>query len=160
MEHELDVTEKKYKDVSNQLLEAERKEIQLRNEVEAVNFLLHQMGEWEDDVEGEMMVNQRIFEKTRKDKLKLAEEKRRQDLFVYSLTTEVWRLESEIEDIEMQLRVKEAEKDRLNETIAQCNIDIEAFDTEYRCLLHAWNSVIVAIGARDRGYANVKQELE
>lgn len=135
-------------------------EIQLRNEMESLNLLSHQLSQWEDNVESEIIINQRISEKTKKDKIKLIEEKRQQDMFIYALTTEVWRLEGEIKDMEMQIRVKEAEKDKLDETIAQCNTDIEAFDTEYRCLLHAWNAVIVAIGNRDKTFATVKQELE
>lgn len=125
-----------------------------------MNLLAQQLTQWEETVESEITINQRISEKTKKDKMKLMEEKRQQDMFIYALTTEVWRLESEIKDMEMQLRVKEAEKSKLGETIAQCNIDIEAFDTEYRCLLHAWNAVIVAITSRDKTYITVKQELE
>lgn len=125
-----------------------------------MNLLAQQLAQWEENVESEIIVNQRISEKTKKDKMKLVEEKRQQDMFIYALTTEIWRLESEVKDMEMQLRVKEAEKEKLGETIAQCNIDIEAFDTEYRCLLHAWNAVIIAIGNRDKNYTVVKEELE
>lgn len=135
-------------------------EIQLRNELESMNLLTQQLTQWEETVESEITINQRISEKTKKDKMKLIEEKRQQDMFIYGLTTEVWRLESEMKEMEMQLRVKEAEKDKLGETIAQCNIDVEAFDTEYRCLLHAWNAVIVAITNRDKNYTMVKEELE
>lgn len=125
-----------------------------------MNLLAHQLSQWEDNVESEITINQRISEKTKKDKMKLMEEKRQQDMFIYTLTTEVWRLEGEIKDLEMQIRVKEVEKDKLDEIIAQCNIDIEAFDTEYRCLLQAWSAVIIAIGTRDKTYITVKHELE
>lgn len=125
-----------------------------------MNLLAQQLTQWEENVESEITINQRVSEKTKKDKMKLMEEKRQQDMFIYALTTEVWRLESEMKEMEMQLRVKEAEKEKLGETIAQCNIDIEAFDTEYRCLLHAWNAVIVAITNRDKNFATVKEELE
>lgn len=125
-----------------------------------MNLLEHQLNQWEENVESEIIINQRISEKTKKDKMKLMEEKRQQDMFLYALTTEVWRLEGEIKDMDMQIRVKEAEKEKLDEMITQCNIDIEAFDTEYRCLLQAWNAVILAINNRDKNYAIVKQELE
>lgn len=132
----------------------------MRNEVESMNLLAHQLTQWEEYVESEIIINQRISEKTKKDKIKLMNEKRQQDMFIYALTSEVWRLEGELKDMEMQMRVKMMEKDKLDEMISQCNIDIEAFDTEYRCLLHAWNTVIVAIGNRDKIYATVKNELE
>lgn len=81
-------------------------------------------------------------------------------MLVYRLMTEVWRLESERDTMDMQLRVKEKEREKLAEVIAQCNIDIEAFEAEYRCLLHSWNSVVVAISIRDKHYMMIKKELE
>lgn len=132
----------------------------LQNEIESTNLLTHQMKQWEDYVESELMVNQRMSEKTRKDKIKLAEEKRAQDMHVYRLMTEIWKLESELETLDMQLRVKEDEREKFAEAVAQCNTDIEAFETEYRCLLHSWNSVVVAVGIRDKHYNQMKTELE
>lgn len=54
------------------------KEIELRKEIDSLNLLVQQMSSWEDDIESELKLNQRMFEKTKKDKAKLAEEKRQQ----------------------------------------------------------------------------------
>lgn len=127
--------------------------------MDTVNLLVQQMTSWEQDVESELKVNQRIFEKTKKDKTKIAEEKRQQDMLVYKLMTEVWNLEAELETMLMQLRVKEEEREKLSETLAISNIDIEAAESEHRCLLHGWHSVIVAISSRDKHFNQVNQEL-
>lgn len=139
---------------------------------------MHQMSNWENTVESDLMVNKRMFEKTKKDKIKLADEKKEmvsfiiislfvlkykfnlfQDMIVYRLMTEVWKLESELETIDMQLRVKDEERERLAEFVAHSNTDIEALQTEHRCLLHSWNSVIAAITARDKNYAILSKDL-
>lgn len=58
-------------------------EIVLRNEVESMNLLVQQMVKWETDMESELTVNQRMSEKSKKEKLKLAEEKRAQVIFLF-----------------------------------------------------------------------------
>ncbi|GJQ86909.1 hypothetical protein Trydic_g11780 [Trypoxylus dichotomus] len=148
-----------HKNYRNKLFESEKKEIELRKETDSVNLLVKQMSSWEADVESELKVSQRVFEKTKKDKIKLTEEKREQDMLVYKLMTEVWNLEAELETILMQLRVKEEEREKLAETVAVSNTDIEAAESEHRCLLHGWHSVIIAIASRDKHLTQVTQEL-
>lgn len=48
----------------------------LRKEIKSMDLLLYQMSTWAKDMESELLVNQRMSEKTRKDKVKLADEKR------------------------------------------------------------------------------------
>lgn len=74
--------------------------------------------------------------------------------------TETWRLENELEGMDMQLRVKEKDRERLAETVVQINTDIEALESEHRCLLHSWHSVIVAVGNRDKHYNQIYKEYQ
>lgn len=67
-----------HKKEQTKLFDTEKKEIQLRKEMDSVNLLVQQMSSWEGDIESELKVNQRMFERTKKDKTKLAEEKRQQ----------------------------------------------------------------------------------
>lgn len=80
-------------------------------------------------------------------------------MMVYKLMTEVWGLEGDLETMLMQLRVKEEERERLADSVAVSNTDIEAAESEHRCLLHGWHSVIIAISNRDKHYNQVTQEL-
>ncbi|KRT83426.1 hypothetical protein AMK59_3719 [Oryctes borbonicus] len=148
-----------HKNCRTKLYETEKKEIELRKEMDSINLLMQQMSNWEADIESELKVNQRKFEKTKKDKMKLAEEKRNQDMLVYKLMTEIWDLEADLETILMQLRVKEEEREKLAETVVISNTDIEAAESEHRCLLHGWHSVIIAISSRDKHLSQVSQEL-
>ena len=52
------------------------------------------------------MVNQRVAEKIRKDHLKLAEEKRQQDAQIYKVMRAIWKLETEVETMTIQLKLK------------------------------------------------------
>ncbi|XP_022900304.2 coiled-coil domain-containing protein 40 [Onthophagus taurus] len=160
MENELQESTKLFNEEKQREFEAEKTEIELRKEVESVHLLMNQMQEWETDIESELKTNQRIFDKTRKDKLKFAEEKRELDVLVYKLTTEIWKLEAELETILMQLRVKEAERETLAQNLAMSNTDIEATQAEHRCLIRGWHSVVIAIGARDKYYNQIYQELQ
>lgn len=62
--------------------------------------------------------------------------------------------------MDMQLRVKEEEREKLAEQVAVNNVDIETINAEHRCLLHSWNSVIVAISVRDKQYTVAKQDVK
>lgn len=156
---ELNETEKKYKEESKKLAEASKEEFNTRNEVDVSNNLLLQFSKWEKEVENELKMNQRISEKTRKDKLKLANEKRQQDMRIHSLQSEVWRLESELETMVMQLRIKEEEREKIAQAVVTSNIEMEANESELRCLVHGWQSVINAVQIRDKEVNNRKNEL-
>lgn len=58
------------------LSKSEKDEKELQNEIEAMNLLIKQITEWESKMESDIVINKRISEKTRKDHLRLAEEKK------------------------------------------------------------------------------------
>ncbi|KAB0794085.1 hypothetical protein PPYR_13705 [Photinus pyralis] len=159
MELELDEAKKTLSQKRLDVLEAERNELRLRTEVEGMNLLAQQMKDWEEDAESELIINQRIFGKTKKDKSSLIDEKRQLDAIIFKLMTETWRLEEELETMDMQIRVKEEERERLAESVANSNIDLETIASEHRSLLHSWNSLVVAISHRDKAYMTSKEEL-
>ncbi|XP_065157089.1 coiled-coil domain-containing protein 40 isoform X2 [Atheta coriaria] len=137
---------------------AEHDEINLRVELEAVDMLLKQMRDWEAELENELMINQRVMDFTTKTKSELYKEQKQLDVLVYNLMKDVWRLETEVEKVQMQIRVKEEDRERLAEAVALSNIDIESNQTEYRCLVHGWQSVLLTISQRDKYYNGLQAE--
>ncbi|KAJ8953759.1 hypothetical protein NQ318_015415 [Aromia moschata] len=132
-------------------IQRDRKEQQeLQSEIEGVNLLVQQMTDWENKLESNISLNQRIAEKTRKENLQLSEEKRIQDMVIHKLMTEIWKLEAELETMAVQIKVKSAEMEELEQSIALGNTNIEALQAEYRCLMHSWNSVVVTITNRSK----------
>lgn len=81
-------------------------------------------------------------------------------MILYKLQSEVWKLETDLENTDMKLEVKEREREELAQAVAEGNTTIEALEADYRCLMHSWNSVVVAISNRDRVSHCVGQELK
>ncbi|XP_049823494.1 coiled-coil domain-containing protein 40 isoform X2 [Aethina tumida] len=160
LQEKLEEERTRHKEVREKLFQSEKTVCELRGELEATNLLVQQMTEWETRIESNITVNQRIAEKTRKDNTKLAVEKRRQDAVIYKLMKEIWRLESELETMDMQLRVKESEREEMAEMVSQGNANIDVIQAEHRCLIHSWNSVVVAVGNRDKVLGCLRDEAE
>ncbi|XP_050303237.1 coiled-coil domain-containing protein 40 [Anthonomus grandis grandis] len=150
VENKIKEEKAKYKEAQEKMIAAEKSSLELQNEISAVNLLINQVSQWEKKIESNIAVNQRVAEKTRKDHLKLSEEKRKQDAQIYKITRAIWHLETEIDTMDMQIKLKETEREELEQTVALGNTNLEALQAEYRCLMHSWNSVVVAIGSRDR----------
>ncbi|KAJ8973510.1 hypothetical protein NQ317_000438 [Molorchus minor] len=159
MDNILEERKRNYKEVKEEYYSTERSNRELQGEIEAVNFLIRQLNEWENNIESNISVNQRIAEKTKKDNLQLSEEKRIQDLIIHKLTTEIWKLEGELETMQMQIKVKSAEMEDLEQAIALGNTNIDALQAEYRCLMHSWNSVVVTITNRTKTLDCLNSEI-
>ncbi|XP_076250915.1 coiled-coil domain-containing protein 40-like [Rhynchophorus ferrugineus] len=160
VENKIQESKDKYKEAKETLIAAEKYNLDLQNEINSVNLLISQVSQWESKIESNLLVNQRIAEKTRKDNLRLAEEKRKQDAQLYKVMCSIWKLEGEIETMNLQITLKESEKDELEERIAMGNTHLEALQAEYRCLMHSWNSVVIAIGSRDRIVECLRKETQ
>lgn len=74
--------------------------------------------------------------------------------------TEVFKLENTMDHLDMQLRVKEQQREDVATSISEINADIEALEQEQKRLILCWNSVLVAIGHRDKAYTTTKKDLE
>lgn len=158
MEASLEESKKKHKEVQEKYLQTEKANREIQTEIESIEYLNNQMIQWEKKTESHISVNKRIVSKTRKDYNQLFHEKRQQDMLIYNLTTAVWKLENEIETLTQENKMKENEVDELEQGIAVANTNIEAFQSEIRCLMHSWNSVVVAISNRDKGLECLNEE--
>ncbi|CAG9768078.1 unnamed protein product [Ceutorhynchus assimilis] len=159
VENKLQEKKLTFKKANEELLEHEKLNLDLQNEISSVNLLISQISEWETKIESELTVNQRIAAKARKDNLKFSEEKRKQDVRIYNLMRTIWKLQAEIDTMNMQLKLKETEREELEQTVALGNTNLEALQAEQRCLMHSWSSVVVAIGNRDRIVENLVAEI-
>nr|CAD7396560.1 unnamed protein product [Timema cristinae] len=145
---------------AEKLNKAERKEEELRSELESLMLLEKQFSDWEKDMESDLTVSQRISEKTKVDKKQLADDKRRQDIFLLKLMTEVSNLSSQNSLLDTQFRVKDCERATIGQTVADANADLQALGQEQHRLLQSWNGVVINIKQRDRVYEGVQKELE
>ncbi|XP_077283288.1 coiled-coil domain-containing protein 40-like [Arctopsyche grandis] len=149
-----------YKEQYNTLNDDKKKDSQLLGELEALTLLCRQYELWEKDTNSELAVNQRISEKIKSDKLQLIEEKKKMDLTVYKLTTEVWNLESQIGLAEDQIKIKLKEFEDANELIGNGTADLQALEVEQRQLIQLWNSAVINIQQKDKLLSTVNEEYE
>lgn len=73
--------------------------------------------------------------------------------------SEIFRLEEELENLDMQIRVKEEERENMADIIANGNVELQTIAAEHRCLLYSWNSIVIAISHRDKDYLATQEEL-
>lgn len=158
VEKGLDEAKRKYKGVQEKYLQTEKVNRELQTEIESVTYLTNQMNQWEQKIESHISVNKRISSKTKKDYKLMFQEKRQQDMLILNLTTIVWKLESEIETLDQENKMREKQVEELEQVLTVGNTNIEALQTEIRCLMHSWNSVVVAISNRDKGLECLNEE--
>ncbi|CAG9764017.1 unnamed protein product [Ceutorhynchus assimilis] len=139
-----------YRQATDNLIESEKTNLEIQNEINSVNLLINQVSEWETNIESNITVNRRIAEKTRKDQLKLAEEKKKRDVQIYKLTCATWKLDMENENMDMQLKLKKTDMEELDKTVVWGNAKLEETQVQCRSYIHAWKSVMVDIEQKDK----------
>ncbi|XP_057668846.1 coiled-coil domain-containing protein 40-like isoform X2 [Diorhabda carinulata] len=158
-EKDLEENKKELKNIENKLFQTEKNNRDLLREIESLTLLNRQLSNSERNIENHINVNRRRVEKTKLEKNKLMTEKARQDYMVHSLNEAIWKQESELETLSYQQRVREKELEDLEGNVAVGNTTIAALQSEYRGLMHAWKTVVIAIGNRDKGLEILQQDL-
>ncbi|XP_057659079.1 coiled-coil domain-containing protein 40-like isoform X2 [Diorhabda carinulata] len=158
-EEELERNTQILKDIDEKLFDTRKTARELFNEIESVKKINNSLEDVENSIEGHLKVNKTIASKRREDNETLSKKKRYQDYLMHSLITELWKLEGEMETLELSAEVKREYIDDLEEQIAVGNTTISALETEYKCLLQSWNAAVVTIGHRDGKLEKVQKKL-
>ncbi|XP_026463323.1 coiled-coil domain-containing protein 40 [Ctenocephalides felis] len=106
------------------------------------------------------MINQRIADKDRLDKQKLIDEQKQLDLIMYNLTSEIEKLESEKNMLEVQIEKLNGKIDFLEQNISNANADYQTLHKEKNRLLQLWSGVVINIQQRDNLLINCRRELK
>lgn len=101
----------------------------------------------------------RITSKDSKDQRLISEEKKKMDLILYKLDSEVRKNERELANIEDQIHEHNNSVASLNKSLADANIDLEGLQQEHKKLMQAWGEVIVAVQHRDKVLMKAKTDL-
>lgn len=150
IEERLKKLKETHKKVDEELQAKKLKEKKLQQGIESLNALQQQFSKWENELTGNVTISQRISEKDAAVERELLYQKQQKDYVLYKLEDEVWKLQSEIKDLDEQLQVKDEEKIALSQTIADANADLEGLEKEHKTLYSAWNSVLNLISQRDK----------
>lgn len=124
-----------------------------------LNHFEKHIQKWHEEANDALKVANRITKKDSQDKLAKIEEKRKLDLFVLSLESEVRSRENELNSINEQIRDSTTHLERFNKNLTDANADLTGLQHEQKRLMQAWGEVIVSIQQRDKQLAAVNQEL-
>ncbi|XP_069697466.1 coiled-coil domain-containing protein 40 isoform X2 [Periplaneta americana] len=167
MEFQVEASRAVYKSEQQKLNFAQNKEEELHAELESLICLERQFSDWEKEMESELAVSERISEKTKVDKKKLTEEMHKKDIFILKLMTEVANLEARLITLDGQFQLKEVEREKVGQALADANADLDVLNKEQHRLVQSWNSVVVSIQQRDKvnnkitnDYKKVQEEYQ
>jgi septal ring factor EnvC (AmiA/AmiB activator) len=74
--------------------------------------------------------------------------------------TEVANLETKVSTLNGQLKLKELERNKVGQSVADTNADLQALGKEQHQLMQSWNSVVISIQQRDKTYMHVMQDYK
>lgn len=140
--------------------DTEKKVEDMRQEKEALSLLISQFMEWEEVQNSQIKISQRMSEKQRMDKDILTQEKLRQDMLMLTLATEVLKLNKVFDDLEKNIKDKQADVTIIAQSVTDGTVDLEEVQNENKHLLETWNNVIFRIEQRDKALVDVKKELQ
>lgn len=127
--------------------------------VQNLTDLSNHMQRWDEEADAALKVAHRVTKKDAQARLAKVEEKRKLDLFVLNLESEVRHRENELNALNEQIKDSAEQLDKFNKNLTDANADCEGLEHEHKRLVQAWGEVIVSIQQRDKMLAAVKQEL-
>jgi septal ring factor EnvC (AmiA/AmiB activator) len=83
-----------------------------------------------------------------------------QDVFILKLMTEIANLETRLVELDGQFKLKESERNKVRQSVADADTDLEALNREQYQLVQSWNSVVISIQQSEAAYINVLQDYK
>jgi hypothetical protein len=74
--------------------------------------------------------------------------------------TEVANLQTRLSILNGQFKLKESERNKVGQSVADTNADLEALGREQHQIVQSWSSVVISIQQRDKIYINVMQDYK
>ncbi|XP_021931988.1 coiled-coil domain-containing protein 40 isoform X2 [Zootermopsis nevadensis] len=158
IEAQVETCRNTYKSEQEKLNNAQKEEEDVRTELENLVCLEEKFADWEKQLESKLASSERISEKTKTDKKQFTKEMQKQDIFIFKLMTEVENLQGKNRNLSGLLKLKELEKNKVGQSVADTNADLETLDREQHRLMQSWSSVIISIQQRDKIYMSVMQD--
>ncbi|KAG5674623.1 hypothetical protein PVAND_004577 [Polypedilum vanderplanki] len=136
-----------------------RKNNALAQEIESMRALESEITKWNNEIQNEIALAKRVATKDMKDKKLASEEKKKMDLLLLNLDSELHKKETELANIEDQIQEHTDAVAFLTQNLAEANVDLEGLQQEHKKLMQAWGEVIIAVQHRDKLLAKVRMDL-
>lgn len=132
---------------------------EVAQEIASLKVLESEISRWNEEIQNEIALAKRVNSKDIKDQKLVSEEKRKMDLILFKLDSEVRKHERELSNIEDQIREHTDSVNSLNKSLAEANVDLEGLQQEHKKLMQAWGEVIVSVQHRDKVLTKAREEL-
>lgn len=142
------------------LLDEKTKEKNLAHELEQLTVLQTQFSEWQKELENSLTISKQVSKKDKAIQRDLITQKQQKDFIIFRLMEEIWKIKTEIANLDVQLQLKNKEKIEISQMIADVNADLEALHKQHMNLCNAWNSVVLNITKRNKVYKQLNAERE
>lgn len=159
--HEENVTRLKADFDSKELSRKERKRIsnEVSQEITSMRVLESEISKWNEEIQNEIALAKQVSRKDSKDQRAVSEEKKKMDLILFKLDSEVRKNERQLSNLDDQIREHTDSVSSLNKNLAGANVDLEGLQQEHKKLMQAWGEVIVSVQHRDKVMTKARAEL-
>lgn len=140
--------------------ELKRRNNLLAQEIDSMRALESEITKWNTEILNEIALAKQVASKDSKDQRSISEEKKKIDLLLFNLDSEVRKKEIELQNIEDQIREHGDAVAALNQSLADSNVDLEGLQQEHKKLMQAWGEVIIAVQHRDKILSKARAELQ
>lgn len=149
-----------HKVAHTKLLDEKTKEENLAHELEQLTALQAQFSKWQKELENSLAISKQVSRKDKTIQRDLIIQKQQKDFIIFRLMEEIWKIKTEIANLDIQLQLKNKEKIEISQMIADVNADLEALHKQHKNLCNAWNSVVLNITKRNKVYEQLNTERE
>lgn len=132
---------------------------EVSQEIASMRVLESEIAKWNEEIQNEISLAKRVASKDNKDQRLVSEEKKKMDLILFKLDSEVRKNERTLSNIEDQIQEHNDSVATLNKSLADSNVDLEGLQQEHKKLMQAWGEIIVSVQHRDKVLAKAKDEL-
>lgn len=148
-----------YEEKDNSSKSLKRITNEVSQEITSMRVLESEISKWNEEIQNEIALAKRVASKDNKDQRLVSEEKKKMDLVLFKLDSEVRKNERTFSNIEDQIREHADSVSSLNKSLADANVDLEGLQQEHKKLMQAWGEVIVSVQHRDKVLSKAKSEL-
>nr|XP_023412487.1 coiled-coil domain-containing protein 40 [Loxodonta africana] len=139
--------------------EERRKLAALHAEVESLSLNLFYMQHIDQDVRDDICVMKQVVKKAEMERMRAEVEKKKQDLHVDRLTTQVNQLEENIALFEAKCLAQAEDTRTLRKAVSEACMEIDAINVEKKRILQQWATSLVGMKHRDEAHRTIQEAL-
>lgn len=129
------------------------------SELRKIRSIEQNVAKWHDEMRAEIELSKRVVSKDKQDKQQKANAMRQMDLLLLNLESEVFKFGDKNRRLTDHIQHQKDILERLNESLADANTELDMMRADHKQLLSSWNGVVRLIENRDKVLGQTMQKL-